>query len=97
MKRTGIGLLLGLLLGGAIVRAQKQPPFTVDKNTAIIRPDVAVDIQIEDGDGKLAVRIKPDGSVEYGEGFNANTAAKEFWTQISKAYPEVCAPKANNP
>jgi hypothetical protein len=34
-----------------------------------------------------------DGSVKYGKGFKADSAAKEFWTQISKYYPEVCAAK----
>lgn len=45
-------------------------------------------------DGKPVVTISTiDGSVKYGEGFKADSAAKEFWEQVSKAYPSVCVPR----
>jgi hypothetical protein len=61
--------------------------------TSLASPYVSA-LTISDDKGKLVVEISMDGSVKFGPGFTAQTAAKEFWTQISKAYPEVCVRRA---
>lgn len=35
-----------------------------------------------DNDGKLAVTVWMDGTVEYGEGYVPSTAAKAFWQAV---------------
>ena len=46
-------------------------------------------IQISNGPGNLVVRVGTDGSVEYGPGFTADSAAKEFWEMLAKAFPGI--------
>ena len=41
------------------------------------------------GDLDMIVGVRQDGSVEYGEGFTAEPAAREFWTAVGNAYPEM--------
>lgn len=43
--------------------------------------------------GAEIVRIKPDGSVEFGPGFTADEAAQEMWRVIGNAFPWVADPR----
>lgn len=48
--------------------------------------DVAV-LEIRGEDGKRLVAIKPDGSVEYGENYTPEAAAKRFWDCMADLMP----------
>ena len=99
-------LLVGILLGASLfAQSQEKPKQKVPEAEPLTTVGTYIDssartqvsaIEIDGDGGKLVVRIKTDGSVEYGEGFKADTAAKKFWEEISKAYPQVCdnRPKA---
>jgi len=41
-------------------------------------------IVINDALGQWVVAVRPNGSVVYGPGFTADTAAREFWNAIFK-------------
>lgn len=42
---------------------------------------------------KTVVTIRFDGSVEFGEGFTADDAAREFWKHLAQANPNKCGPE----
>jgi hypothetical protein len=46
-------------------------------------------IQISENN-KMVVAIRMDGSVEFGEGFAADDAAREFWKYLGRAMPNKC-------
>lgn len=41
--------------------------------------------------GKTFVTIRPDGKIEFGEGYNPDEAARAFWAAVSRNVPR-CAP-----
>jgi len=45
-------------------------------------------LQIIDGSGQMMVKIKHDGTLEYGEHYNPDAAARAFWGAILAARPE---------
>ncbi len=52
--------------------------------------DSALDVR--NGDQKLVVTIRYDGSVEFGEGYGPNAeTAKEFWQILGRAFPTFVA------
>jgi hypothetical protein len=46
-----------------------------------ITKEYAISIQADGGN--LVVRVGMDGSVEYGPGFTAESAAKRFWAELA--------------
>lgn len=42
---------------------------------------------------KPVVTIRMDGSVEFGEGFTADEAAREFWKHLGQYMPNKCEVK----
>ncbi len=38
-------------------------------------------------DGKVAVTIRPDGSVEFGEDYSPDEAATAFWLAVGRNHP----------
>jgi hypothetical protein len=60
--------------------------------------DVAISIQFSEVKaGTLSYRnvieIHMDGSVEFGEGFTADSAARAFWEQVGRSLPNKCEAK----
>lgn len=52
-------------------------------------PSLTDAVCVTGADGKVIVRIRPDGSVELGEGVQADDAAKAFWEAIYRTAPDV--------
>lgn len=90
MKR--IALLFCLLASPALAQVLDLEASQALMFRAPARPEDAV-ITIMSGayqDQKMVARMKMDGSVEFGEGFTADDAAREFWKNLGRAMPNKC-------
>jgi len=45
-------------------------------------------------EGRMLVKVWPDGRIEYGEGYDPDEAAKAFWEAMAYHFP---APKTTTP
>lgn len=62
---------------------EELPALTFDQ------PVKRVVLEINNDDSRLVVRVLPNGGVEFGEGFTADEAAKEFWKILGRCYPGI--------
>lgn len=83
-----------LLIAGVSAHAESRESGTMEWHVIPepARPEDTA-ISIFSGDypfQKMAVTIHVDGSVEFGEGFTADDAAREFWKQMGRSLPNRC-------
>lgn len=64
--------------------------YTGDHPDLSLAPPVAPTIAINSDSGRPLVTIHPNGTLEYGEGYDPDDAARRFWDALRVHMPNRC-------
>lgn len=78
--------LFCLLIASPAFAEQDGTSYIVKRNTPTVQTFL---LSIENAEGAL-VKIRPDGSIVYGQKYTPDEAAKIFWEAMGKEAAKVC-------